>query len=788
MAKTLGSSSTGLLKYSTIIVVWAGMFVFIGHACTHMVAAGDTWVALACGRHFVNHGVDTIEPFSANSHEAGPNEAELEKYPAWLRSTVKTIHPSGWVNQNWLTHVIFYKLVTFFDGDYNALIYWKFAVTIMSAVVIYYTGRVFGAGPLLAAIFTSFALFIGRTFIDVRPAVFTNTLVPLFMLTIALATYRNIRYIWLLVPLTVLWCNVHGGFIYIFIMLVPYVGINLLTCMSKTRFVSIGLNGLKQTVLAGSVALLASITFNPFHLTNVTHTFEISFSKHAAGWRLVNEWRPAFDWMDRMGVPNPVGQEEGFGVMCILAMVIFVVWFIALFFKPVLARGRRARQEAESCPGNYQWPKIDLSVMVISALTAYMALRSRRFIPIAAAAACPVMAMFVHQAYCMIAARVNFNKRRKLEVPAVGLGLSAGVLVIFAIAIVCLGVFWGKKYKRIYLDPWAKDDIRNSVFMRMTASNVKPFDACQFIRENELSGKMFNHWTEGGAIAYGQEPDAETGKTPLKLFMDGRAQAAYSYEMFGLWRKIKAGGPAVQNAGLARRKLTERDFVEIGDWIDKQMKHYDVWAVLQPSNQVPDPRLPAGELMRPDLSKYIFVRGLQKRKNWATAYVDLHQQLFVDTDTEQGRELMKDVLSGEAKFPTEFSKHYTIARNLLGLSDQKSVMAGAEHAIKAFELDPTRETMSTLIFEAGANPKLRGTEPAHRISGVVEGYVVDFMENQDEYSGQAGYIKKLWAALIGANTLSGAYKRGNPELAEKYAAFYRANEAKPRAILLDSKW
>ena len=26
---------------------WAGMLVFTFHACTHMVAAGDTWVAMA---------------------------------------------------------------------------------------------------------------------------------------------------------------------------------------------------------------------------------------------------------------------------------------------------------------------------------------------------------------------------------------------------------------------------------------------------------------------------------------------------------------------------------------------------------------------------------------------------------------------------------------------------------------------------------------------------------------------------------------------------------------------
>jgi hypothetical protein len=56
------------------VIGWLAMLIFTVHACSHMVAAGDTWVAMACGRYFVNHGVDTVEPFSANSHKPGPTE------------------------------------------------------------------------------------------------------------------------------------------------------------------------------------------------------------------------------------------------------------------------------------------------------------------------------------------------------------------------------------------------------------------------------------------------------------------------------------------------------------------------------------------------------------------------------------------------------------------------------------------------------------------------------------------------------------------------------------------
>ena len=91
-----------------------------------------------------------------------------------------------------------------------------------------------------------------------------------------------------------------------------------------------------------------------------------------------------------------------------------------------------------------------------------------------------------------------------------------------------LTIWWGYWYKVIYLDPWPDSNYLTSVFMRMTASYAKPFKACQFIRDNNLKGTVFNYWTEGGFVAYGQIPDPNTGKTPLQLYMDGRAQAAYN--------------------------------------------------------------------------------------------------------------------------------------------------------------------------------------------------------------------------------------------------------------------
>ena len=129
-------------------VIWAGVAVFGFYSATHMVAAGDTWVALACGRHHANHGVNPVEPFSFNSHKPGPTDEQLKDWPGWTHGIIRKIHPTGWINQNWLTHVTFYELVHLFgtedNPNYNMLVVWKFALFIGTAFVVYAYGRVIG--------------------------------------------------------------------------------------------------------------------------------------------------------------------------------------------------------------------------------------------------------------------------------------------------------------------------------------------------------------------------------------------------------------------------------------------------------------------------------------------------------------------------------------------------------------------------------------------------------------------------------------------------------------------
>jgi len=815
-----------VLRRVSIVICWAAMLIFTFHACTHMVAAGDTWVAMACGRHFVNNGIDTVEPFSANSHKAGPTEEEIKNWPNWAQwitdkvgiETVKYWHPTGWINQNWLTHVIFYSLIpesSYSDGvsfPSNALVYWKFAIYILTVICVYYTARLLGVHPWLCAVFSCFAMFAGRSFIDIRPAGFSNMLAAVFLLILALTTYRNVLYIWLIVPVAVFWCNVHGGYIYVFIMIVPFIGLHLLTNLNKKwtailynvaawpflylvlsragltfpsflfsilvifldillvfykkNLVSIGWKGVYHTIGAAFAALVATIVFNPFHLTNLTHTFAISVSEHAARWRNIHEWHPAFDWT------NPVGTAVPFLVIYIMGWAALLAWAIVLIkTSKSVDRQKQTNRKMKIFVG-YQWPKIDMSLMLIAALTIYMAVRSRRFIPIAAIAACPVIAMLIDQIIRAISAFINFRKNKHLAVGVMSYNLQLFFVLAGAMSVMYFGVWWGLKFKRIYLDAWPRHPKFTSMFMRMTDSGQKPFYATRFMKDNKLKGKMFNYWTEGGFIAFGQEPDPNTGKTPLQLFMDGRAQAAYDRKYFDLWTEIMAGGQnmtglILYQAGLYKKNLTSDDYVKIGRWMDEQLKKQNVWVVLMPQSNCSMP--PRSEYY--SKTSYHALQGIERNQSWRVVFMNNKQRMYVDVTTPQGKALFDGIFDGKTLYPDEYHQNLIRAHSWLyyrlGILEKKK---GFDFAVKAFELTESPAPMIEIILVAARFAELRP-----HVQKFCEGYIKRFTENEAKWVNEDGYRDRIEAGrLAGYYLESVAQAQKNTELVN----FYRAQQQK----------
>ena len=902
-------------------VLFAGMLLFAFYASTHMVAAGDTWVAMACGRHFDTHGVDTVEPFSFNSHHAGPTDEDIAKWPGWAKTlckpfsleTIQKWHPTGWVNQNWLTHVIFYWLThesPFADAEsrsFNSLVYWKFAIYIICVACVYYIARIHGADPAISAAFACFAMFIGRSFLDIRPAGFSNVLVAIFILVLALATYKNALYVWLIVPIAVFWCNVHGGYIYVFIMLVPFIVLHFLTILPKKWTISIhcilswgvlyaltvksarglkdmadeifrgskffettpisedwfpklflvlviagiiltalkkidikgvcayniiaslivffsllarvfptmpttierypelvkefsknihssqltfflavivGLVGLaiiltffkhilitlkprhiKHSIAAGIAAFIAVIVFNPFHLTNLTHTIVISVSKHAKMWRSVNEWHPAFEWT------NPVGDEIPFLIMYILAWLLIVLWAVVLIYAAYKlqpgpdSRGdkKKNKNNNNETAGSYRLPKIDLPLMIIAAMTIYMAIRSRRFIPVAANVACPILALLLHQVIQALAAIRNFRISGLFSAPPMPSFIRSTIICTGAFTVAFFAVWWGQKFKRIYLDAWPSDTKLTSVFMRMTASDSKPFYAGEFIRKNRMEGKMFNYWTEGGFIAWAQDPDPNTGKTPLQLFMDGRAQAAYEPEAYRLWSNIMSGGHIVRDVKNEGRKLTQDDLTGIGKWIAEQLDKHDVWVVLMPAAQAEKP----------------FAKGLERHADWQLVFFNNKQRLYIN------RKRAPQLLKGkETVYPNHFTRNIFLARNFINFSnDPKQKQQGLNLAFKAFGENPSQLPMREILLAA------RFPELTHQVNQFVLQYLQDFVENKDTWVKQHGYHHKITAALVAANYLGKLAERQKDQNRLKfYTEKIREYEQERLRVINSKRW
>jgi len=915
------SQKLDALRRLSIVICWVAMLIFTFHACTHMVAAGDTWVAMACGRHFVNHGVDTIEPFSANSHKAGPTEEEIKKWPNWAQwitdkvgiETVKYWHPTGWINQNWLTHMMFYSLIpksSYSDGvsfTSNALVYWKFAIYILTVICVYYTGRLLGVHPWLCAVFSCFAMFTGRSFLDIRPAGFSNMLVAVFLLILTLTTYRNVLYIWLVVPVTVFWCNVHGGYIYAFIMLVPfiiwhvlmilpqkrwthsaysilawtalyafsykflkhehlipispgsdwvffflllcvgicitisakkrvtdqtiyvynilisvlifpillvrffpaipsglsqyqeslllkhiissrfaYLGISvfimllsiILTCLKEKISLNLNLKGICHTIGAAFAAFVAVVLFNPFHLTNLTHTFAISVSENAARWRNIHEWHPAFDWT------NPVGTAVPFLVVYIMGWAALLVWAVVLI-KTSKSVGRQTSRKMKISVG-YEWPKIDMSLMLIAALTIYMAVRSRRFIPIAAIAACPIIAMLIDQIVRAISAFINFRKDKHLAVGVMGYNLQLFFVLAGAMSVMYFGVWWGLKFKRIYLDSWPRDPKFTSMFMRITDSGQKPFYACRFIKDNKLKGNMFNYWTEGGFIAFGQEPDPNTGKIPLQLFMDGRAQAAYDRRYFDLWTDIMGGGQnmtglILYQAALKKQNVASDEYVKIGQWMDEQFKKYNVWVVLMPQSNCSMP--PRGEYY--EKTSYHALQGLERNPNWRVVFFNDKQKLFVDITTPQGKALFDGIFDGKTLYPDDYHRNLICAHSWLyyrmGILEKKK---GFDFAVKAFELNESPAPMLEIILVAARFDEIRPD-----VQKFCEDYIKRFTENEAKWANEDGYRDRLEAGRLAGFYLEEIAKAQNDtKLVNDYAALQRQCVDELLRISIIKRW
>ena len=167
----------------TIFVIYVFAFVFF--LASKPLNDPDFWFHLKTGEYIVLNGiVPTTDPFSS------------------------TFNGSPWMVHGWISAVSFHFIHAWFG--YGALI---FLFALLMTLAFWFVFLRCHAHPFI----TGFAILLGilsaSTNIGVRPRVFTLLLISIFLFILERFTRSGEgKSIWLMIALSALWVNLHGGF------------------------------------------------------------------------------------------------------------------------------------------------------------------------------------------------------------------------------------------------------------------------------------------------------------------------------------------------------------------------------------------------------------------------------------------------------------------------------------------------------------------------------------------------------------------------------------------------
>jgi len=501
---------------------------------------GDLYVGLAAGRDIVDTRL-----------------ANLNQPDTWSFTATDRV----WMNQNWGTHLGFY--VAHVLGGETGLLVLKALMLLVMAGAIAACCRQRGAGWPMAMITAGAAVAAGRSFIDLRPNLTSLMIAPL-MLAILYRTRTNRHFAWVALVLAAIWANVHGSFLF---------GLGMMGLWALCWLTVHALrNGIVPTLrtywplgVAVASAVVISGTLTPYGIGNITHPFVVGSSEK---WRTIREWIP---------IHKPgFGTTWEFYVAMGLLIALPVVWFVtrvafrpkrrleidadfvaALAFSVCLCVGLLAVALPWQAGKDYQTRRIIvigtgliagivgvlLGVSVITrsraktlritppsagqlatiifevclaAVVIVMAIKARRFIPLAIVLLGP-----------MVALRAEWLFR------AIGRGWL--ILPIAASLLVPATLAYHTLFRHYDSDnPFLP---KHTVFQRMIGYQKFPPGPADFIDLNNISGRVLNEWRWEGYLRW--------RRPQLKLFVGGRAQQVYRLQTYEtLMHIVSRGDPS----------------------------------------------------------------------------------------------------------------------------------------------------------------------------------------------------------------------------------------------------
>jgi hypothetical protein len=456
------------------IVILAGLW-----GASRVASSGDLWVAIGCGKYILAHGVTRTDPFSFNSP------------------------PGTWVNQNWLSHVLFTLIQR--AAGLTGLGLWKFVVSIAIGGLVASTARALGASRAVAALSAIAMAAVGRPFYDLRPNLHTVLMSAALMRWLAGIERRALRRYWPVALLFILWANLHGGFLFGIVALFAAAGAVAVIRLSR------GCEAARwPAVLLLPVIGLAATVISPYGVTNLTHPYVITMGPDSAYWRQVVEWMPPYG-------PSAVGDAG------VIAFWILTGAGILIAGSAAVRTRRRSRARDEMPPPDA--PSI-LPIGLIALTGLVLSLTSRRFIPLFSVAVMPLLAVLVTRIVPgALDRRIPLGRLNEQGAGLAGAPSRATRRILWpvsaaaAIAVVSLTVvpslFIGNSLWPASLGFAA----------RLVRADEQPSEAARFLATSGARGRVLAPWVWGGYLLYAEPFDG--GEARYRIYMDGRAQAAY---------------------------------------------------------------------------------------------------------------------------------------------------------------------------------------------------------------------------------------------------------------------
>lgn len=445
----------------TILLILCFLFIF-GFFSVE-IKDPDFWWHLKTGQYIYQmKSLPESDPFAYTSLPKDPINPESKR--------IKFI-----LTQYWLAQVIFYWV--YYLSGFQGIIYLRAALLTLLSLLIYKGIRREGAGLYFSLLLVAPIVLILHTFTGERPQLFSFLfsflviyLLEGFRKTVQVSMSLNesqqisglrsqptpkssVFYLFTLPLIMLVWANLHGGFILGIAVILGYLFAETLKFVLWRSGRSLPARYFWMLVLSGTVSIILSLVNpNGYHSLTVLAEFEQSFYKKL----IVESMSPVFLFQS--------GIRE-----------LYLIIFFLLLFMSVLVFLSNVK-------------KIDLTDFVILAGLATMSLSSARFIPFFS----PVAALMIARYGLKI-----FNKLARLESPIfmrqkIELPLSISLAIVLIIV------------------------INNAdLFKTGVKANNYPSGVVRFLKENRISGNMFNPYVWGGYLMWELYPD-------YKVFIDGR--------------------------------------------------------------------------------------------------------------------------------------------------------------------------------------------------------------------------------------------------------------------------